>query len=181
MADSYAIVESGGKQYKVEKGETLLLDRLPAKEGEKVDLRAVMLRDGDVVTDPAELEKVKVEATVSEHLRGPKIRVFKYKAKKGYRRTAGHRSELTKVEITEIKKLTRKPVARKEEPKAEVKAEPKEEPKAEPARKPATRKTGTARKTTAKKPAARKPATRKTSTRKASGSSSSRKGSSSGS
>ena len=50
MADSYAIVESGGKQYKVEKGETLLLDRLPAKEGEKVDLRAVMLRDGDVVT-----------------------------------------------------------------------------------------------------------------------------------
>jgi large subunit ribosomal protein L21 len=181
MADSYAIVESGGKQYKVEKGETLLLDRLPAKEGEKVDLRAVMLRDGDVVTDPAELEKVKVEATVSEHLRGPKIRVFKYKAKKGYRRTAGHRSELTKVEITEIKKLTRKPAVRKEEPEAEIKAEPKEEPKAEPAKKPATRKTGTARKTTAKKPAARKTTTRKTSTRKASGSSSSRKGSSSGS
>ena len=181
MADSYAIVESGGKQYKVEKGETLLLDRLPAKEGEKVDLRAVMLRDGDVVTDPAELEKVKVEATVSEHLRGPKIRVFKYKAKKRSRRTAGHRSELTKVEITEIKKLTRKPAASKEEPKAEVKAEPKEEPKAEPAKKPATRKTGTARKTTARKPAARKPTPRKTSTRKASGSSSSRKGSSSGS
>jgi large subunit ribosomal protein L21 len=109
----YAIVESGGKQYKVEKGETLLLDRLPAKQGDKVDLRAVMFRDGDVVTDPAELEKVKVEATIAEHLRGPKIRVFKYKAKKGYRRKAGHRSELTKVEITDLKKLTRKPAAKK--------------------------------------------------------------------
>jgi large subunit ribosomal protein L21 len=181
MADSYAIVESGGKQYKVEKGETLLLDRLPAKEGEKVDLRAVMLRDGDVVTDPAELEKVKVEATISEHLRGPKIRVFKYKAKKGYRRRAGHRSELTRVQITEIKKLTRKPAARKEEPKAEAKVEPKEESKTESAKKPATRKSGTTRKTAAKKSTAKKPAARKASTRKASGSSSSKKGTSSGS
>src|SRR5512132_3672204 len=109
----YAIVESGGKQYKVEKGETLLVDRLPAKEGDVVDLRAVMFRDGDVVTDPSELAKVKVEAKVAEHLRGPKIRVFKYKTKKGYRRRAGHRSELTRVEITELRKLSRKPAARK--------------------------------------------------------------------
>jgi large subunit ribosomal protein L21 len=134
----YAIVESGGKQYKVEKGETLLLDRLPAKEGDKVDLRAVMFRDGDVVTEQSELEKVKVEATVAEHLRGPKIRIFKYKAKKGYRRRAGHRSELTRVEITDLKKLTRKPAAKKP---AEKKPE---------AKKPAARKT-TARKTTTRK------------------------------
>jgi large subunit ribosomal protein L21 len=164
----YAIVESGGKQYKVEKGETLLLDRLRAKEGEKVDLRAVMFRDGDVVTDPAELEKVKVEATIAEHLRGPKIRVFKYKAKKGYRRKAGHRSELTKVEITDLKQLTRKSAAKKPEPKAEAKVETKAEPKA---RKPA------ARKATTRKAPARK----KTTTRKTSSSSSTRKGSSSGS
>jgi large subunit ribosomal protein L21 len=109
----YAVIESVGKQYKVEKGTSLLVDRLPAKEGEKVSLRAVMFRDKDVVAAPSELEKVKVEATVAEHLRGPKIKVFKYKPKKGYRRRAGHRSELTKLEVTEIRKLTRKPAARK--------------------------------------------------------------------
>jgi large subunit ribosomal protein L21 len=170
----YAIIESGGKQYKVEKGETLLLDRLPAKQGEKVDLRAVMFRDGDVVTDPTELEKVKVEATISEHLRGPKIRVFKYKAKKGYRRTAGHRSELTKVEITDLKQLTRKPAAKKPQAKAESTAEPKAEAKTEAEPKP--------RKPAAKKTTTRKaPARKKTTTRKASGSTSTKKGSSSGS
>lgn len=173
----YAIVESGGKQYKVEKGETLLLDRLPAKQGEKVDLRAVMFRDSDVVIDPAELEKIKVEATVSEHLRGPKIRIFKYKAKKGYRRRAGHRSELTRVEITELRKLTRKPAAKKAQPKAEAKAETKGEARAEPAKKPAARKTTAAKKGTTRKAPARK----KSTTRKTSGSSSTKKGSSSGS
>ena len=99
----YAVVETGGKQYKVEKGTSLLVDRLDAKEGDKVALRPVMFRDGEVVIAPKELEKVKVEAKVAEHLRGPKIKVFKYKPKKGYRRRAGHRSELTKLEVTEIK------------------------------------------------------------------------------
>jgi large subunit ribosomal protein L21 len=118
----YAVVETGGKQYKVEKGTSLLVDRLSAEEGDKVSLRAVMFRDREVVAEPKELEKVKVEATVAEHLRGPKIRVFKYKPKKGYRRRAGHRSELTKLEVTEIRmgarraaaRAARKPAARKE-------------------------------------------------------------------
>jgi large subunit ribosomal protein L21 len=110
----YAVVESGGKQYKVEKGTSLLVDRLDAKEGDKVALRAVMFRDDEVIAAPKELEKVKVEAKVAEHLRGPKIKVFKYKAKKGYRRRAGHRSELTKLEVTEIKLGARKAAARKE-------------------------------------------------------------------
>ena len=144
MAETYAIVESGGKQYRVEKGETLLLDRLPAKEGDKVDLRAVMFRDDDVVTDAGELEKVKVEATIAEHLRGPKIKVFKYKAKKGYKRTMGHRSELTRVEITDLKKLSRKPAAKKDEPKAEAKPAAKKAPAAKtPTRKTATKKGST--------------------------------------
>ena len=122
----YAVVESGGKQYKVEKGTALLVDRLDAKEGDKVALRAVMFRDKEVVAAPKELEKVKVEATVAEHLRGPKIKVFKYKPKKGYRRRAGHRSELTRLEVTELKMgaaakkakkpAEKKPAAKKEEP-----------------------------------------------------------------
>ncbi|MGV1049521.1 MAG: 50S ribosomal protein L21 [Solirubrobacterales bacterium] len=99
----YAVIESGGKQYKVEQGTSLLVDRLDAKEGDKVSLRPVMFRDDEVIAAPKELAKVKVEATVSEHLRGPKIKVFKYKAKKGYRRRAGHRSELTKLEVTSLK------------------------------------------------------------------------------
>ena len=111
---TYAVIESGGKQYKVEKGTSLLVDRLDVEEGDKVSLRAVMFRDTDVVAAPKELEKVKVEAKVAEHLRGPKIKVFKYKAKKGYRRRAGHRSELTKLEVTEIKMGARKAAAKKE-------------------------------------------------------------------
>jgi large subunit ribosomal protein L21 len=116
----YAVVETGGKQYKVEQGSSLLVDRLDAKQGDKVALRAVMFRDADVLVAPKELDKVKVEATVAEHLRGPKIKVFKYKAKKGYRRRAGHRSELTKLEVTEVKLLKAKPAAKK--PAAEKKA-----------------------------------------------------------
>ena len=118
---TYAVIESGGKQYKVEKGSSLLVDRLSAKEGEVVALRPVLFRDKEVVAEPKELEKVKVEATVSEHLRGPKIKVFKYKPKKGYRRRAGHRSELTRLEVTELKmggaakKAAAKPKAEKKE------------------------------------------------------------------
>lgn len=109
----YAVVETGGKQYRVEKGSSLLVDRLSAKEGEKVALRPVMLRDAEVVLEPAELEKVKVEAKVAEHLRGPKVKVFKYKPKKGYRRRAGHRSELTRLEVTDVRMASRKPAPKK--------------------------------------------------------------------
>ena len=112
----YAVVETGGKQYKVEEGTSLLVDRLDAKEGDKVALRAVMFRGDDVVAAPKDLEKVKVEAKVAEHLRGPKIKVFKYKPKKGYRRRAGHRSELTKLEVTSLKMgkaATKKAAAKK--------------------------------------------------------------------
>lgn len=115
----YAVIESGGKQYKVEEGTTLLVDRLDAKEGDKVSLRPVMFRGDDVIAGGKELEKVKVEATVAEHLRGPKIKVFKYKPKKGYRRRAGHRSELTRLEVTELKMGARKAAAKKD--KAEKK------------------------------------------------------------
>jgi large subunit ribosomal protein L21 len=111
---TYAVIESGGKQYRVEKGTSVLVDRLSAKEGDKVALRPVLFRDENVIAEPKELEKVKVEATVAEHLRGPKVKVFKYKPKKGYRRRAGHRSELTRLEVTELKLMARKPAAKKQ-------------------------------------------------------------------
>jgi large subunit ribosomal protein L21 len=109
---TYAVIETGGKQYRVEKGSTLLVDRLSADEGAKVDLRPVAFRDKAMVVGK-DLEKVKVEAKVAGHERGPKIRVFKYRPKKGYRRRAGHRSELTRLEVTEVKMLSRKPAAKK--------------------------------------------------------------------
>jgi large subunit ribosomal protein L21 len=141
---TYAVIESGGKQYRVEKGSSLLVDRLGAEEGDKVALRAVMFRDTEIVAEPKELERVKVEATVAEHLRGPKIKVFKYKPKKGYRRRAGHRSELTRLEVTEL--TFGKPAKAKAEKKAAAKPKAKAKPKA------------AAKKPTAKKPAAKKPA-----------------------
>jgi large subunit ribosomal protein L21 len=166
MSPSYAIVESGGKQYRVEKGGRLLVDRLPDDEGAKVTLRPVMYRaDKQVVLEAGELEKVKVEAKVAEHLRGDKIRIFKYKPKKGYRRRAGHRSELTRLEVTDVKMLTRKPAARKpaaEKPAAEAKSAA--DTKAAP-RKPAAKKS-TAKKPAAKKPAAKKPAAKKPAAKK---------------
>jgi large subunit ribosomal protein L21 len=168
--NTYAVIETGGKQYKVEKGTSLLVDRLDAKEGAKVTLRPVLFRDKDVVAGAKELEKVKVEATVAEHLRGPKVKVFKYKPKKGYRRRAGHRSELTKLEVTEVAMAGRKAAAaKKEEPAKEKKAAAAKKPAAEkkPAAKKAPAKKAAAKpkKAAEKKPAAKpkKPAAKKTS------------------
>lgn len=124
----YAVVETGGKQYRVEKGDTLLVDRLSEDEGAKVSLRPVAFRDKEMVLG-SDLEKVKVEAKVAGHERGPKIRVFKYRPKKGYRKRQGHRSELTRIEVTDIKMLSRKPAgaaAAKKEPAAKTAAAKKE-------------------------------------------------------
>ena len=109
----YAIVKTGGKQYRVEQGSTLLVERLPEDEGATVALEPILFRSDDTVFDTDGLAKVKVDAKIIEHLRGPKIRVFKYKPKRGYKKTQGHRQELTRIEVTEIKQLSRKPAAKK--------------------------------------------------------------------
>jgi large subunit ribosomal protein L21 len=120
----YAVIESGGKQYKVEEGTTLLVDRLDAKDGDKVSLRPVLFRDGDVIVGAKDLAKVKVEAKVAEHLRGPKVKVFKYKAKKGYRKRAGHRSELTRLEVTSLKGAKGGSAKKADAPKADAEKAP---------------------------------------------------------
>jgi large subunit ribosomal protein L21 len=168
MAETYAIVESGGKQYRAEKGTTLVVDRLAADEGAKVNLRAVMFSGGkDVVASGPDLEKVKVEAVIAGHERGPKVKIFKHRPKKGYRKRQGHRQELTRLEVTDVKMLTRKPAAAKAETSEKPKAEPKAKPAAKKpaAKKPAAKKPA-AKKPAAKKPAARKPAARKSTTKK---------------
>ena len=98
----YAIVKVGGKQYRVEKGDSLLVDRMREDEGAKVELKPILFRDDDTVLDPGELAKVKVEAVVQGHERGEKVHVLKFKPKKGYKRRMGHRSELTRLEISEL-------------------------------------------------------------------------------
>jgi large subunit ribosomal protein L21 len=117
----YAIVKTGGKQYRVERGETLLVERLAADEGASVALEPILYRSDDAVFDAAGLKKVKVTAKVVAHERGEKLRVFKFKPKRGYKRRTGHRQELTRIEVTDISMGAKQPPA-----KSASKPKPKE-------------------------------------------------------
>ena len=100
----YAVVRAGGRQEKVEVGTVVVLDRLQAEQGNKIELVPVLFVDGDTIThDEKALAKVKVTAEVIGHERGPKIVIQKFKNKTGYKKRQGHRSELTRVKITGIK------------------------------------------------------------------------------
>ena len=99
----YAIVRAGGRQEKVEVGTIVTMNRIKASSG-PIELPAVLLVDGDKVTsDSQSLSKVKVVAEVLDQLRGPKISIQKYKNKTGYKKRQGHRQDLTRVQVTEIK------------------------------------------------------------------------------
>lgn len=99
----YAVVRAGGRQEKVSVGTIVTMDRIRATEG-TVELPAILLVDGDkVTTDSKALAKVKVVAEVLENTRGPKIVIQKYKNKTGYKKRQGHRQDLTRVKVTEIK------------------------------------------------------------------------------
>ncbi len=99
----YAVVKTGGKQYRLEQGQTLLVERLSADEGSSVKLDPLLYVDGDTVVDGDDLSKVTVEAKVVAHERGPKLRIVKFRPKRGYKRRTGHRQELTRLEISSIK------------------------------------------------------------------------------
>ena len=168
----YALVRTGGKQYRVAKDDTILVERIAADEGAEVILDdVVMLGDGDKVTiGTPRVEGAAVSATVVSQTRGPKIIIFRRKRRKNHRRTQGHRQDLTLLKINAIaedgkslkpKAAPAKKAAAKEEaaPKAAAKkaaakkAAPKAEAKAAP-KKAAAKKTA-AKKTTAKKAAAK--------------------------
>ena len=171
----YALVRTGGKQYRVAKDDTILVERIAADEGAEVILDdVVMLGDGDKVTiGTPRVEGAAVSATVVSQTRGPKIIIFRRKRRKNHRRTQGHRQDLTLLKINAIaedgkslkpKAAPAKKAAAKEEarPKAAAKkaaakkAAPKAEAKAAP-KKAAAKKTA-AKKATAKKAAAKKAA-----------------------
>jgi large subunit ribosomal protein L21 len=99
----YAIVKTGGKQYKVAEGDVIEIEKLDLDPGAEVALPAILLVDGESVThDAAKLAKVAVTAEVLAQTKGPKIRIHKYKNKTGYHKRMGHRQKLTQVKVTGI-------------------------------------------------------------------------------
>ena len=101
----YAIVKTGGKQYKVAVDDVVTVEKVDGEPGAELSLPAVLLVDGDdVTTDAAALSAASVTAKVVEHTKGPKIRIHKFKNKTGYHKRQGHRQPLTKVQVTGISK-----------------------------------------------------------------------------
>jgi large subunit ribosomal protein L21 len=98
----YAIVKTGGKQYRVQEGQTLLVERLPEEDGAEVALEPLLFVDGSDVVLGEDLASVTVQARVVERVRGPKLRVVKFKPKRGYKRRTGHRQNLSRIEVTGI-------------------------------------------------------------------------------
>ncbi len=102
----YAVIKTGGKQYRVEQGDTLTIEKLDAEAGKTVTFEDVLLigTDKETIADNKALAKASVKATVLEQIKDDKILVFKYKAKKGYKKMQGHRQKLTKIKIDDISK-----------------------------------------------------------------------------
>ncbi|ONK14296.1 50S ribosomal protein L21 [Streptomyces sp. MP131-18] len=99
----YAIVRTGGRQQKVSVGDVIEVDRMASEVGDTVELSALLVVDGETVTsDPWVLAGVKVRAEVTDHHKGDKIRIQKFKNKTGYRRRMGHRQLHTQLKITDI-------------------------------------------------------------------------------
>jgi large subunit ribosomal protein L21 len=171
----YAIVESGGKQYKAVEGETIEVDRLPVNAGDKVGLeRVLMLVDGEEITvGTPTVGSIQVSATVTEHFKGPKLTIFKYSPKKRIRVKGGHRQQYTRLMVDVIGKAGE---TRKAAPKAETLAVEKTEVKAE--KKEATAKEKKAEKAPVKKATAKKTETapaKKTTTKNTSSTKTSKK------
>jgi large subunit ribosomal protein L21 len=100
----YAVIETGGKQYRVAAGDVIEVERLPDDAGAQIEIDRVLMVAGDegISIGAPVVDGARVTATVAEHFRGPKIIVFKMKPKKRYRRKMGHRQEMTRLKIDAI-------------------------------------------------------------------------------
>jgi large subunit ribosomal protein L21 len=98
----FAIVKVGGKQYRMEEGQEVVVDRLDAAEGDTIELPSMLVADGSDVRLAGDGKAATVTAVVVEHLRGPKIRISRFKPKRGWRKKAGFRAALTKLEVQKI-------------------------------------------------------------------------------
>ncbi|AEB06974.1 LSU ribosomal protein L21P [Coriobacterium glomerans PW2] len=117
----YAIVSTGGKQYKVATDDIITVERIEGAAGEKIELPVSFLNDGKkIVTDPAKLGRAKVTAEILEHFLGDKQLVFKFKKRKRYHRLKGHRQQLSRIRITKIQATSRAAKKTAEEPAAAV-------------------------------------------------------------
>jgi large subunit ribosomal protein L21 len=100
----YAVIQTGGKQYRVAPGDTIEIEKLPWEVGSQLELRSVLVvaKDDDQLLTGERIADAKVLATIVSQGRGKKVRVFKFKRKKQYKRSSGHRQDYTAVKVTEI-------------------------------------------------------------------------------
>lgn len=167
----YAVIETGGKQYRVQEGDVITVEKLKVSAGDDIAFdRVLVLNDGENVQVGAPvLESAKVFGTVVENGKGEKVIIFKYKAKKDYRKKQGHRQPYTMVKIESLS-ADGKPAPKKvvEKPAAEAVAENKPAEDKKPAAKKASAEKATAEKKPAAKKAAEKaPAEKKPAAKKA--------------
>ncbi|MCC6499881.1 MAG: 50S ribosomal protein L21 [Anaerolineales bacterium] len=168
----FAIVESGGKQFRAVEGRTIEVDRLPVEAGKKFDLeRVLLMADGDeVVVGTPTVSGIEVKVTVMDHIRGPKIDRFKYRPKKRIRVRGGHRQQYTLLMVDFIGKPGEK--RKVEEPKVEKAAEVEV---AEAEMKPKSEKQPKVKKEAAKSPAKKAPAKKESASKSSSKKSDSKK------
>src|SRR5512141_2467347 len=174
----FAIVESGGKQYRAVEGRTIEVDRLPVDAGQKFDVeRVLLMADGDdVLVGTPLVSDILVKVTVVDHVKGPKIDRFKYRPKKRIRVRGGHRQQYTRLLVDFIGREGEERKAEKAEPipviveeAPEVEEAPKEKKPArakKEAKEPAAKKTSTKSATTTKKSTTTKSSSKKTDTKK---------------
>jgi large subunit ribosomal protein L21 len=176
----FAIVESGGKQYRAVEGRTIEVDRLPVDAGKKFDFeRVLLMADGDdVLVGTPTVSDILVKVTVVDHIKGPKIDRFKYRPKKRIRVRGGHRQQFTRLlvdfigrpgEEREVEKAEPAPVIVEEVSEAEEAPKAKKQAKAEKARSEtpkSTKKASSKAETTTKKSTTTKSSSKKTDTKK---------------